>query len=176
MKRTDQIEFKSTTFHVIAPYPSTQTPEEAKVIYSPKKYGKVKMLLTIGEWESPSGKQYLGEWLTKDDHHSSTHSCLAQEKFNLYRKCKDGTLSLEGEFLPVHSYTEEGGEHIPVMSWKGCFYFRGADYEWEGSCVWELSTLLSDWGGMLDETNDIGVAKAAKMALEKAGAIKMEIN
>jgi len=54
--------------------------------------------------------------------------------------------------------------------------FRGADYEWEGSCVWELSTLLSDWDGMIDNALEnmpdfsVGVAKGAKLALKKAGA------
>jgi len=176
MKRTDQIKFDNATFTSLAPYPPSQTPEQKEHICKRKKYGKVKMLLTIGVWEGPSGKQYLGEWLTKDDHHSSTYSCQAKERFNLYRKRKDGTLSRIGKFKPVHSCREEGGEHIPVMSWQGWFEFRGADYEWEGSCVWELSTLLSDWDGMIDNALEnmpdfsVGVAKGAKLALKKAGA------
>ena len=77
--RTDQIEFDNTTFHIIAPYPSSH------------RQGKVRMLRTIGEWESPSGRQYIGEWLTKDNQYSSTYSCLAEEGFKLYKKYTDDT-------------------------------------------------------------------------------------
>lgn len=159
--RTDQIEFNNTTFHIIAPYPSS------------RRRGKVRMLRTIGEWESPSGRQYIGEWLTKDNPYSSTYSCLAQEGFKLYAKLADGAFEQVGKFEPVHSHREEGGECVPVMSWRGEFTFRGSRFKWEGSCVWELSTLISDWEGELDDPLCyIGVAKGALLALKKAGAIK----
>ena len=110
------------------------------------------------------------------------------EKFTLYSQGHDGSLRVNGEFEPVHSYRVEGGEHVDTMSWEGVFEFMGADYWWEGRCVWEISTLISDWQSYIDtawgfdsEGRDENgkpcdasrVEKAARESLERKGATKM---
>jgi len=167
----DHITFKNTEFEVIANYPKSL------------KKTKVKVLQTFGEWEGFTGRRYIGDWFTNIELHNSKSSCEVGEKFTLYSKGKDGSLLWKGEFKPVHSYRVEGDEHVDTMSWKGVFEFMGADYEWEGRCVWEISTLVSDWQSYIDTAwevdgqgcneNSSRVEKAARESLERNGATPM---
>ena len=172
----DHITFKNTEFEVIANYPKSL------------KKTKVKVLQTFGEWEGFTGRRYIGDWFTNIELHNSKSSCEVGEKFTLYTKGKDGSLLWKGEFKPVHSYRVEGDEHVDTMSWKGVFEFMGADYEWKGRCVWEISTIVSDWQSYIDTAHGFDgegrdengkpcdasrVEKAARESLERNGATQM---
>ena len=171
----DDITFENTEFEVIANYPKSN------------KKVRVKVLQTFGEWEGCTGRKYIGDWFTNNEMYSSKAACEVGEKFTLYDQGIDGSLNAKGEFKPVRSYRVEGDEHVDTMSWKGVFEFMGADYEWEGRCVWEISTLISSWQSYIDnawpyeaggpERDENGkprgvsrMKEAAKESLEKCGA------
>lgn len=135
------IRFTTSENETIGQYPHSQA------------YGKCKALHTIGEWSNVSNNFKAAMLTNNGSGYDSESSIVIGESCKFYMEIptnklpedRSGLLELIGEFHPVNTSFDSGGDSWPTTYWTGTFNLFGKDYKWQGDCVWEIMTIISNW-------------------------------